>query len=78
MDLATINTASKLNYELRMIRGAMALFNGTDNVAIRVSCPKEGSDTDKLFAYLSKSVIPQVQHLLTQAEKRIMNQMEKL
>ena len=46
MDINTINQVSKLNYELRAIRGAMALFSG-ENVAVRVSCEIEGNDKDK-------------------------------
>ena len=77
MDINTVNHISKLNYELRAIRGAMALFSG-ENVAIRVSCEIEGNDKDKKFAYLPKVMIPEIYTLLTFAENSIMAKLDSL
>lgn len=77
MGINTVNHISKLNYELRAIRGAMALFSG-ENVAIRVSCAQNGDNIEKLFAYLPKSITPQIYSLLASAETSIMEQLEML
>lgn len=77
MDINTVNHISKLNYELRAIRGAMALFSG-ESVAIRVSCVQNSDNIEKLFAYLPKSITPQIYSLLASAERSIMEQLERL
>ena len=77
MDINTVNQVSKLNYELRAIRGAMALFSG-ENVAIRVSCEIEGTEKDKKFAYLPKVMTTEIYSLLAAAENSIMCKLDSL
>lgn len=75
MDKERIQKAAQLADDLKKVNRALALYEGTDQVAVRLSGNVDG---EAMFAYLPKSIVPALYTVLQEAKNYVTKQMEDL
>lgn len=79
MERERIKKAAQLADDHNKVTKALALMDGHERVAIRISATVGGGNSEEtLFAYLPKSILPGIRTVLQEALEYISNEMEDL